>query len=60
MNALHLVPGETGGMESYLRSLAPALVAAEPGLQLTLYAAREGARSLELEGWDRTRVVRMA
>jgi glycosyltransferase involved in cell wall biosynthesis len=43
LNALHLVPGETGGSEIYARRLVPALVAAELGLRLTLFVAREGA-----------------
>lgn len=43
LNALHLVPGETGGTEIYARQLVPALLAAEPELQLTLFVGREGA-----------------
>jgi glycosyltransferase involved in cell wall biosynthesis len=43
LNALHLVPGETGGSEVYARRLVPALVAAEPGLRLSLFVGREGA-----------------
>jgi glycosyltransferase involved in cell wall biosynthesis len=43
LNALHLVPGETGGSEIYARRLVPALVSAEPGLRLTLFVGREGA-----------------
>jgi glycosyltransferase involved in cell wall biosynthesis len=36
-NLLHLVPGETGGAEVYARRLLPALRAAEPELELTLF-----------------------
>jgi hypothetical protein len=43
LNALHLVPGETGGSEIYARQLVPALASAEPDLRLTLFVAREGA-----------------
>jgi glycosyltransferase involved in cell wall biosynthesis len=42
LNALHLVPGETGGSEIYVRRLVPALAAAEPGPRLTLFVGREG------------------
>ena len=43
LNALHLVPGETGGSEIYARRLVPALLVADPNLRLTLFVAREGA-----------------
>jgi len=43
LNALHLVPGETGGSEIYARRLVPALASVDPGLQLTLFVAREGS-----------------
>jgi glycosyltransferase involved in cell wall biosynthesis len=36
-NLMHLVPGETGGTEVYARRLIPALRAADPELELTLY-----------------------
>jgi glycosyltransferase involved in cell wall biosynthesis len=44
LNALHLVPGETGGSEIYARRLVPALLEADPGFQLTLFVGREAAR----------------
>ena len=36
-NLLHLVPGETGGAEVYARRLLPALRAADPDLEMTLF-----------------------
>jgi hypothetical protein len=43
-NLLHLVPGETGGAEVYARRLLPALRAAEPELDLTLFLGGSAAR----------------
>lgn len=51
MNLLHLVPGETGGAETYARRLLPALCEADPGLELTLYSGAAAAESLESEQW---------
>lgn len=62
LNALHLVPGETGGQELYARRLIPALLAAEGDLRLTVLASREGAPSLGAEPWangERARVVEL-
>jgi glycosyltransferase involved in cell wall biosynthesis len=43
-NLLHLVPGETGGAEVYARRLLPALRAAEPDLEMTVFAGGAAAR----------------
>jgi glycosyltransferase involved in cell wall biosynthesis len=51
VNLLHLVPGETGGAETYARRLLPALVEADPGLELTLYAGAAAAESLASGAW---------
>lgn len=51
LNALHLVPGETGGMEVYARRLVPALL--EEGLELVLFCGREATPSLQVEPWAR-------
>jgi glycosyltransferase involved in cell wall biosynthesis len=40
LNLVYLVPGETGGMETYARELIPAL-AARPELRLTAFVNRE-------------------
>lgn len=54
LNALHLVPRETGGLETYARRLLPALVAAGRGeIELVVLASREGAPSLRAEPWAR-------
>jgi glycosyltransferase involved in cell wall biosynthesis len=50
LNLLHLVPGETGGSEIYARRLIPALLE-QGGLDLVLFASREGAPSLAAEPW---------
>jgi glycosyltransferase involved in cell wall biosynthesis len=51
VNLLHLVPGETGGAETYARRLLPALAEADPALELTLYAGAAAAESLEGGRW---------
>lgn len=43
LNLLYLVPGETGGTETYARELVPELVAAAPDVQLTAFINREAA-----------------
>ena len=43
LNLVYLVPGETGGMETYARELIPALLDAEPGIRLTAFLSRGGA-----------------
>jgi glycosyltransferase involved in cell wall biosynthesis len=45
LNLIYLVPGETGGMETYARELIPALVAEQPALRLTAFINREAAES---------------
>ena len=52
-NLLHLVPGETGGAEVYARRLLPALLAADPDLEVTVFAGGPAAT----EDWgERVRV----
>jgi glycosyltransferase involved in cell wall biosynthesis len=56
LNALHLVPGETGGGELYARRLLPALLEARDDLRLTLFVGREAGG----ERWpERVEVVRL-
>lgn len=43
LNLVYLVPGETGGMETYARQLIPALRAARPELRITAFVNREAA-----------------
>jgi glycosyltransferase involved in cell wall biosynthesis len=49
LNLVFLVPGETGGMETYARELVPRL--ARTGLRLTAFVPREAA-GVELGGAD--------
>jgi glycosyltransferase involved in cell wall biosynthesis len=41
LNLVYLVPGETGGMETYARELIPAMRNVEPGLRITSFVNRE-------------------
>ena len=51
-NASYLVPGVSGGPETYLRGLVPALAREFPELALSLATTRSGARTLRDEGWE--------
>ena len=58
LNALHLVPGETGGSELYARRLVGALATTAPGRRVTVFAARLAVPSLEEEHWpDKVELV---
>jgi glycosyltransferase involved in cell wall biosynthesis len=60
LNALHLVPGETGGSELYARRLVGALADAEDAPRIVVFAAQEAADSLAAERWgERVEIVRM-
>ena len=60
LNALHLVPGETGGSELYARRLVGALAAADDAPRLVVFAAHEAAASLAAEPWgERVEIVRV-
>jgi glycosyltransferase involved in cell wall biosynthesis len=43
LNLVYLVPGETGGMETYARELTSALMTETPGVRLTVFLSREAA-----------------
>lgn len=51
LNACFLDPGVSGGPESYLLGLAPALAAARPDARFTVLTTRRGARGLVDRGW---------
>lgn len=51
LNALSLDPGRSGGPETYLRGLVPALARARPDVRVILATTRSGARALRAEGW---------
>jgi glycosyltransferase involved in cell wall biosynthesis len=50
LNALYLAPGISGGPETYLRGLAPAL-AERPNVRLTVVTTPSGAAALGADGW---------
>jgi len=45
LNLVYLVPGETGGMETYARELIPALLAEQPDLELVAFVNREATEA---------------
>src|SRR5215208_3717106 len=52
LNALFLAPGESGGPETYLRGIVPALAEESPETRFTLFTTRKGARALHEDGWS--------
>jgi glycosyltransferase involved in cell wall biosynthesis len=46
LNAVYLDPGKSGGPETYLRRLAPALAAEFPDVRFTIATSRRGAAAL--------------
>jgi glycosyltransferase involved in cell wall biosynthesis len=58
LNALFLDPGSSGGPETYLRGLAPALKAARPEARVTVATTRAGALALEADGWSEWAEIR--
>jgi glycosyltransferase involved in cell wall biosynthesis len=60
LNALHLVPGETGGSELYARRLVSALAALESAPRIVLFASNEAVASLAVEPWaESVEIVRV-
>ena len=58
LNALYLAPGVSGGPETYLRGLAPALAQEFGELELVVATTRSGAAALRADGWaDWARVL---
>ena len=51
LNALFLDPGVSGGSETYLRNLVPALIDAFPDVQFELATTRRGAIAIGAEPW---------
>lgn len=58
LNALFLDPAGSGGPETYLRGLAPALREAHPEVRLTVATTVSGAAALRRDGWDAWCAVR--
>jgi glycosyltransferase involved in cell wall biosynthesis len=52
LNALFLAPGESGGPETYLRELAPALAKEFSGLRLVVITTGSGRDALARDGWS--------
>ncbi|HLL91293.1 MAG TPA: glycosyltransferase family 1 protein [Solirubrobacteraceae bacterium] len=57
LDLLYLVPGETGGRESYARELIPALLEHDPELELVAFLNREAGPRLAAELGDRVSAV---
>jgi glycosyltransferase involved in cell wall biosynthesis len=49
LDLLYLIPGESGGRESYARELAPAMLACDPGLELVAFVNRDAGRDFARE-----------
>jgi glycosyltransferase involved in cell wall biosynthesis len=58
LNALFLDPAGSGGPETYLRGLAPALRDAHPEARLTVATTRSGAEALRADGWGEWAAIR--
>lgn len=57
-NALFLDPGVSGGPETYLRGLVPAIAGEFPALELSVVTTRRGASALRADGWtDFARII---
>lgn len=51
LNASFLDPGVSGGPESYIRGLIPALAHVRPDARITVLTSRRGAAGLKDDGW---------
>jgi glycosyltransferase involved in cell wall biosynthesis len=57
LDLLYLVPGETGGRETYARELVPALLAQAPELEFVAFVNRDAGAQLAAELGDGVRAV---
>lgn len=57
LDLLYLIPGETGGRETYARELVPELLARSPELELTAFLNRDAGPTLASELGERVRPV---
>jgi glycosyltransferase involved in cell wall biosynthesis len=57
LDLLYLVPGETGGRETYARELVPALLERSPELELVAFVNRDSGPQLAAELGDGIRAV---
>jgi hypothetical protein len=51
LNALFLSPARSGGPETYLRGLVPALAREFPAIPFVVATSQSGARALQVDGW---------
>jgi glycosyltransferase involved in cell wall biosynthesis len=51
LNAMFLAPGDSGGPETYLRELVPALAAEYPALRISVLTTGSGRRALAADGF---------
>jgi glycosyltransferase involved in cell wall biosynthesis len=58
LNALFLDPSVSGGPETYVRALVPALARERPDARLTIVTTRSGAAALRRDGWGEWADVR--
>jgi glycosyltransferase involved in cell wall biosynthesis len=58
LNALFLAPGASGGPETYLRGLAPALADVRPDARFTIVTTHSGAEALRGDGWEQRFAIR--
>src|SRR5918992_3268872 len=58
LNALFLDPAASGGPETYMRGLVPALHRERPGARLTVVTTRSGAAALRRDDWAEWAEVR--
>lgn len=59
LNLLFLIPGHTGGRETYARELIAAMFAIDPTLDATAFVSRDGARAFVRELNTSMRVVQL-
>jgi glycosyltransferase involved in cell wall biosynthesis len=59
LDLLYLVPGETGGRETYARELVPAMLECSPDLELVAFVNRDAGAELARSLGDRVRAVRV-
>jgi glycosyltransferase involved in cell wall biosynthesis len=52
LNALYFAPGVSGGPETYLRGLAPALAEERKDMRITVVTTRSGRAALQADGWE--------
>jgi glycosyltransferase involved in cell wall biosynthesis len=57
LNALFLDPSVSGGPETYMRALVPALARERPAARLTVVTTKSGAAALQRDGWSEWALV---